>query len=119
MPKGYSRLSRVSDLIQTTLAEILRRETEELHVGMITITDVKMSPDLSFAKVYVSVLEDEKAKETIDTLNESTKAIRYQLAHAVKLRITPDLKFYYDDSTLRGNRISSLINKALKNKNDE
>lgn len=114
MKKNYSRMQRVSNLIQTTLAEILRRNSEDLQVGMVTVTSVKVSHDLSHAKIYVSILEDEKAADTILTLNNATKALRYELANAIDLRITPELKFFYDDSAVRGSRISSLINQVLK-----
>lgn len=114
MTKGYKRTQRVADLIQTTLAEILQRDVKDLRFGMITITGVNVSHDLSFAKVFVSVLEDEKAPETIIALNNAAKYLRYALANAVELRVTPELKFIYDDSAVRGSRISSLINDALK-----
>lgn len=114
MPRSYSRTLRVSDLIQTELAKILQEAAGELKLGMVTITDVEMSPDLSFAKVFISVLEDNRVKEVIDTLNEETKTLRFVLAKRVKLRIVPDLKFFYDDSLVRGSRISSLIDNALK-----
>lgn len=114
MPKSYSRMQRIEDLIQTALAEIMRTHASELQCGMTTITGVKVSADLSFAKVYVSVLEDEKAEEIIANLNKAKKSLRYELANTVDLRITPDLKFYYDDSVVRGSRISSLINDAFK-----
>lgn len=114
MPKSYSRIQRVADLIQTTLATILQNESAEFNLGMVTVTDVKLSADLSFAKVFVSVLDDSKAKEVLATLNEEHKHFRYLLAQEVKLRIVPDLKFIYDDSILRGQHISSLINNALK-----
>jgi ribosome-binding factor A len=116
MPKKrFNRKQRVNDLIQTELAAIIQREAKDLHVGMVTVTGVEVAHDLSHARVFVSVLEDDKVKETIDALNTATKFIRYNLANAVELRITPELKFVYDDSTVRGNRISSLINDALKN----
>lgn len=117
--KGYSRIQRIGDLIQTALAEILQREAEERNFGMVTVTSVSVAQDLSHAKVFVSILDDTKVKETIKTLNEAAKYIRYELAHAVKLRVTPELRFVYDDSIVRGNRISSLINDALKDTNTE
>ncbi|MHB1949283.1 MAG: 30S ribosome-binding factor RbfA [Gammaproteobacteria bacterium] len=117
--KGYSRIQRIGDLIQTALAEILQREAEDRNFGMVTVTSVSVAQDLSHAKVFVSILEDTKVKETIKTLNESAKYIRYELAHAVKLRVTPELRFVYDDSIVRGNRISSLINDALKDTDTE
>ncbi|MBV9576312.1 MAG: ribosome-binding factor A, partial [Gammaproteobacteria bacterium] len=66
---------------------------------------------------YMSVLvdEEEKIKQTIQALNRSAKSLRYHLARAVDLRIVPELKFVYDDSTARGFHISSLIDKAVKN----
>lgn len=114
--KGTGRLQRIADLIQTELARILQREMRDLNIGMATITGVTVSPDLSHAKIFVSVLPEENAKDTVEALNDETKNLRYLLAQSVKLRITPDLRFIYDDSTLRGNRISSLINDVLKDK---
>ncbi len=112
--KRYNRKQRINDLIQTELAKIVQRASSDLHIGMVTITGVEVAHDLSHARIFVSMLEDEKVKETLIVLNGASKAFRYALAHAVKLRITPDLKFVYDDSTVRGNRIASLINHALK-----
>ena len=113
-PKHYSRKQRVGDLIQTTLAEILQEHVKDARFGLITVTGVEVSPDFSHAKIYVSVLNEESAKEAIDVLNQSSREFRFELAHAINLRVTPDLKFFYDDSTVRGNRITSLISKALK-----
>jgi ribosome-binding factor A len=112
--RKFNRIQRVSDLIQTTLAEIMQQEMDLSSFGMITLTGVEVSQDMSSAKVFVSVLNDEKAAEAIAELNNATKFFRRELAHAVKLRITPELKFYFDDSVMRGQRISSLINDALK-----
>lgn len=114
MAKGYKRSQRVADLIQTALAEILQRNDKDFRFGIITITSVDVAHDLSFAKIFVSVLEDQKAKETLKALNAAAKYLRYSLANAVELRITPELRFVYDDSAVRGSRISSLINDALK-----
>lgn len=114
MAKRYSRIQRVGDLIQTSLAEILQRDAESLRTGIITLTGVDVSHDMSYAKVFVSVLEETKAKDTIKHLNNSAKYLRYELAQAVKLRVTPQLKFVYDDSSVRGSRIASLINHSLK-----
>ena len=113
-PKVYNRTQRLADLIQTALAEIIRKDERTSSLGMITVTGVEVARDLSFAKVFISVLQDEKAIEIVKKLNEEMKYLRYSLANAVELRVTPELKFFYDDSTVRGVRISSLINSALK-----
>jgi len=115
-----NRLERLTGLIQAALAEILQQEVEDLRFNMITITTVGLARDLSSAKIFVSVWDETKAEETLDALNHSAKYLRFKLAHAVKLRVVPDLKFVYDDSIVRGHHISSLINAALKDtKSDE
>src|SRR5258708_1923512 len=102
MAKGFKREQRINDLIQTALAEIILRSAKDLRFGMITLTGVNVSHDLAYAKVFVSVLEEEKAKETLAALNNAAKYLRYSLANAVELRVTPELKFVYDDSSVRG-----------------
>lgn len=119
MPRGYARIDRVSDLIQTALAEIIQREGLCTRFGLVTLVDVKVSPDFSHARVYVSVLPEEAATDAVAELNEAAKDLRYHLAQAIKIRVTPDLKFFYDDSSVRGTRISSLIDTALKKIKDE
>lgn len=119
MPKGYSRTQRIGHVIQTALADILLREVKDTRFNMATITHVDVAPDLKNARVYVSVWDDEKTAETVEALNHATKYLRYTLAHTIELRVIPELKFIFDDSTVRGNRISSLLNSALKkDKND-
>ncbi len=115
MAKQY-RSKRVADVIQVALAEILQRDVKDFRFGMVTVTQVTVAHDLSYAKVYVSVLEEEKATDTIKALNNAAKYLRTSLASAVKLRATPELKFIYDDSSVRGSRIISLINDALDKK---
>jgi ribosome-binding factor A len=116
MAKSNKRKARVADVIQAALAEILRKDAKNFRLGMVTVTSVEVAPDLSFAKIYVSVLEEATAIATVKTLNQEMKYFRHQLAGAVKLRATPELRFIYDDSVVRGNRITSLINNALKEK---
>jgi ribosome-binding factor A len=114
MPKNYTRKQRVSDVIQTALADILQKNAKDLRFGLITITSVDVARDLSIAKVFVSVLEESKSAEIIKALNNAAKYLRYELANAIELRVTPELRFVYDDSSVRGHRITSLINDALK-----
>jgi ribosome-binding factor A len=106
----------VGDLIQKTLAQMLLQDMSDTRFRLVTVTGVVVSRDLSYAKVYVSVLsdEDEKIKEILVALNEATKSLRYHLAHTVDLRVVPELKFVYDDSTARGFKISTLIDSAVK-----
>lgn len=114
--RGYDRTQRVADLVQKALAQILLEDMTDDRFRLVTITSVVVSRDLSYAKVYVSVLldEDEKIKQTVAALNRSAKALRYQLAREVLLRIAPELKFVYDESTAHGFRLSMLIDSAVK-----
>ena len=119
--RGYDRTQRVSDLLQKALAQILMNDMTDERFRLVTITSVVVARDLSYAKVFVTVLLDDqvKIKQTIDALNRAVKALRYQLAREVKLRIVPELKFAYDESTAHGFRISLLIDEAVKKAKDE
>jgi ribosome-binding factor A len=117
MSKGTSRTRRVGDLIQIELAKILQEEMPNSPFGLFTVLEVQISPDLSHAKVFMSVLNPEKARELIEVLNRNAKSLRFELTQRVKLRIAPLLKFIYDDSATRGHHISMLIDQALKEKN--
>ncbi len=114
--RGYDRTQRVADLLQKALAQILLEDMSDQRFRLVTITSVSVSRDLSYAKVFVSVLMDDQAKikDTIIALNRAAKSLRYSLAREVKLRIMPELKFVYDESTAHGFRLSMLIDSAVK-----
>lgn len=119
--RGYDRTQRVSDLIQQALAQILLHNMSDDRFRFVTITGVAVSKDLSYAKIYVSVLQDDKEqiKLVVQALNRSAKGLRYELAQAVKLRIAPELRFEYDESTAKGFKISTLIDEAIKKIDNE
>lgn len=119
MKRGFDRAQRVGDLIQKELAQMLLTDMTDDRFRLVTVISVSVSKDLSYAKVYVSVLNDDeqKIKDIVMALNHAAKSLRYNLAKAVDLRIVPELKFVYDETTLRGFRISSLINDAVKKSN--
>lgn len=121
MKRGYERSQRVADSIQKALAQMLLRDMTDERFRLVTITGVDVSRDMSYAKVYVSVLLDDaaKIKETVTALNRANKAFRYHLAKEVDLRIVPELKFVYDESTAHGFRLSSLIDSAVKKANTD
>jgi ribosome-binding factor A len=113
MPKDF-RMQRISDLIRTTLSQILLRETEDKRFHGVTITRLVVSRDLNHARIYVSFMPDQDTQEMTKALNHAAKYLRYHLAQEIKLRVTPELRFYYDDSNVKGQRIADLLNKALK-----
>jgi ribosome-binding factor A len=110
-----NRMEKVAGLVQTTLADILLKGSEDKRFHMVTITSVSLAKDMSSAKVFVSIWDEEKVKETIKALNNAAKYLRHALAQSkIEMRVIPALKFIYDDSTVRGNRIASLLHSALK-----
>lgn len=119
--RGFDRTRRVADLLQKTLAQMLLQDMSDDRFRMVTVASVTISRDLSYAKVYVSVMFDdaEKIKQTVDALNRSAKALRFNLAKEVQLRIAPELKFIYDETTAKGFRISDLIDAAIKKEQKE
>ncbi len=114
--RGFDRSRRVADMLQKTLAQMLLQDMDDERFRLVTITSVTVNRELSYAKVYVSMLIDdaEKIKQTVDALNRSAKSLRYHLAKEVELRIVPELKFIYDETTAKGFRISDLIDEAMK-----
>jgi ribosome-binding factor A len=112
--KGQGRSQRLGDLIQREVSELIRLEVRDPRVGMITITSVDVSPDMGHAKVFFTVLDKDKLKETLAGLNRSAGFLRSQLAKRIKMYTTPELRFAYDESVERGDQLSRLIDAALK-----
>lgn len=94
------RQAKISRLIQKELSEIFRRQTAAMGNVLVSVSAVRVSPDLSIARVYLSIFPSEKAQEILDNINKQQKTVRYELAQAVKqtLRKCPELHFHLDDS---------------------
>lgn len=107
-----TRQAKISRLLQKELSEIFRRQTAKIGNCMVSVSSVKVSPDLSVAKAYLSVFPSEKAPEVIESVNNQAKTIRYELAQNVRfqLRRCPDLQFYLDDSIDYLENIDKLLN---------
>jgi ribosome-binding factor A len=123
MPKDYPRSRRIAEQIQRELSEIIRLELKDPRVGMITLTDVEVTPDHEHAKIFFTRLaglgaaaEDNKA--VTKALQHAGGFLRSELAHRMRLRIVPQLQFEYDESVERGVRLSNLIDEAVGNKPD-
>lgn len=110
MDRGRTR--KVADLIQRELSDLLRREVRDPRVGMVTLTAVDVSPDLSHAKVFYTLLDKAHLAETQRGLERAAGYLRSQIAHRIKLYTTPELRFAYDESVERGDRLSRLIDSA-------
>ena len=114
MAKEFSRSRRVGEQIQRELAQLVQRELKDPRLGMVTISAVEVTKDLSVAKVYFTVLNPgHDVEETLKGLNHSIGFLRRELAHRMKLRVVPELRFQYDRSIEEGSRLSALIDAAV------
>jgi ribosome-binding factor A len=110
--KSYPRSRRVAQQIQRALSELLRREVRDPRLGMVTLTEVRVSNDLSYARVYYSVLgaEREQAQTILDA---AADLLRGPLGRTLRLRHSPELRFVPDDLIENGARMSALIKQAV------
>lgn len=114
MPRDFKRTDRIADTIQKVVAMIIQQEMKDHKLGMITISEVSVSKDLAHAKIYVNVFPDELGVESVKALNKTSGFIRGLLAKQLKIRVTPQLRFIYDDTTLKANKLSKIIDEACK-----
>jgi len=115
VPRDFPRSRRIAEQVQRELAELIRLELKDPRVsGLVTITEVEVSPDQSHAKVFFTLLGDaEKIKATTAGLKRAGGFLRTQLAQRMKLRTVPQLDFEYDPSIERGIRLTRLIDEAV------
>nr|WP_086940463.1 30S ribosome-binding factor RbfA [Thaumasiovibrio occultus] len=120
MSKEFSRTQRVSQQLQKELAFILQREIRESRLAMTTISDVEVSRDMGYAKVFVTFLTigDQTNEESLQILRDKAPYIRSLLGKRIRLRVTPELNFIFDESLTEGMRISNLVSKVVKDDND-
>ena len=114
MPTEYSRTERVSQQIIRDLSMLIRNSVKDPRVGMVTILDVNVSRDFAHAKVYFDTLLQENAKEAEAALNHAAGFLRRELGRGMRLRSTPALRFIYDDTQIRGNEMSAMIDRAIQ-----
>lgn len=107
-----TRQAKIARLLQKELSEIFRMQTAKTHGTLVSVSTVRVSPDLSIARAYLSIFPSAKAPEMIESINKSAKTIRYELAKRVRyqLRKTPELAFYLDDSLDYIENIDHLLN---------
>jgi ribosome-binding factor A len=115
MPRDFPRSRRIAEQIQRELADLIRLELKDPRVsGLVTITDVEVSPDQSHAKVFFTLLGDaKKIEQTTEGLKRAAGFLRTQLGSRMKLRSVPQLNFRYDTSVERGVALARLIDEAV------
>lgn len=115
--KNNNRIGRIDEEYRKELSQIIGYELKNPNVtGMISVTKVKVTTDLKYAKVYVSILNSKNIKDTMDGLKKSSGFIRSELAKRVNLRNTPELIFEIDDSLEYGAKIDSILKEILPDK---
>lgn len=112
--KNNNRIGRIDEEYRKELSQIIGYELKNPNVtGMISVTKVKVTPDLKYAKVYVSILNSKNIDETLEGLKKSSGFIRSELAKRINLRNTPELVFEIDDSMEYGAKIDSILKEIL------
>ncbi len=116
MNKNNNRIGRIDEEYRKELSQIIGYELKNPNItGMISVTKVKVTPDLKYAKIYVSIMNSKNIKETMEGLKKSSGFIRSELAKRINLRNTPELTFEIDDSIEYGAHIDAIINELNKN----
>jgi ribosome-binding factor A len=116
MPREFTRAERVSDSVQQELATLIRSEVRDPRVGMVNVTEVQISRDLAYGKVFVNFVgdrEQEQIDEAMAALNGASGYLRKLLGASIQLRIVPKLNFIFDETGRRGQHLSALIDLAI------
>ena len=111
------RTQRMGDQIQRDISDLIRQRLRDPRLGMVTISAVKVSPDMGYADIYVTILGktlDEEPDEGIAILSAASGILRGELGRGLRTRIVPHLRFHHDVVTTRGNRMAALITQAVK-----
>jgi len=116
MAREFARTDRIADAIKRLLATFIQQEIRDPRVGMVNINDVDVTRDLAIAKVYVTFIgkdHDDLCEESTMVLNKASGFLRSLLAKEMDLRTTPKLIFVYDKTAIKGQALSSLIDRAV------
>ena len=108
-----TRQNKIARLIQKELSEIFLLQTKSMHGVLVSVSVVRISPDMSYARAYLSIFPLERSEEIVNNINANMKSIRYELGNRLRfqLRIIPELKFFVDDSLDYAAHIDELLKK--------
>jgi len=113
------RVDKVEQLIKEQISYILLHRMPDDDLGFITVTDVKASADLKIAKIYLSVLQKERRGFVLNKINSRLGHIKAELAHMIRIKFVPELKFFIDDTLDYVEKIEGLINEIHKQNNNQ
>jgi ribosome-binding factor A len=119
MQENNRRSQRVASQIKTEISWLIEHKLRDPSKGFITITRVRLSPDLKIASIYFSVLgSDQERESSEEALNRAKSFLKHELGMRIHLRVIPDLRFFYDDSLDYSDKISTLLKKINKDESD-
>ena len=121
---SQTRQFKVGDLLQRIVAELLLKDLKDSRVALVSVASVQVSRDLSFAKIFISILglgdlSEELGNQVIQKLNDSKGQVRYTIGRKAALRVVPEIAFVWDRTLERGHHLSSLIDKARQQESKE
>lgn len=111
--KKTRRTSRVGENVRDALAQILRTDLKDVSIGWSSISEVEVSPDLHYARVYMTGLKEEDTKKTVEELRKVAGKVRHLLGKRIHLRYTPELDFRYDETAMRALRIETVLREVM------
>lgn len=117
MSREFKRSDRVAQELKKEVAVILQREVKDPRIGMVTVSDVEVSRDLAYAKIFVTFLFDNDQKainQGMKGLEKASPYIRSLVGKSMRLRIVPELRFIYDESLVEGMRMSNLVSNVIR-----
>ncbi len=117
MPREFTRSDRVSDAIQRLLGQVIPNEIRDPRIGLVNINEVTVTRDMAYAKVYVTFVGVDDETESVAAaaiLNKASGFLRTFLAKELSMRTVPKLQFIYDKTSVKGQQLSTLIERALK-----
>ena len=117
--KKTRRTSRVGENVRDALAAVLRHDVTEVQVGWSSISEVEVSPDLHYARVYMTGLKEDETKATVEALRKVAGKIRHHLGRRIQLRYTPELDFRYDETAMKALRIETLLREVMPPSEEE
>lgn len=115
-----TRQNKVRQLLKQEVSDIIRREIKDPRLGFLTVTDAEITADLKHSKVYVTILGDEQErKQSMDVLKHAQHFIRQEFGKRVRMKILPDIQFFYDESVDRGVRIFELLEEIKRDDQEQ
>lgn len=111
--KKTRRTSRVGENVRDALAAVLRHDVTDVQVGWSSISEVEVSPDLHYARVYMTGLKEDETKQTVEALRKVAGKVRHHLGKRIQLRYIPELDFRYDETAMKALRVETLLREVL------